>query len=118
MKSQTIRKYPENFICWMVLDFAIQTLGVFRQIVLQVALRVQRFQTRAAFFEPLPGDVLEIRVGGVRLGNGKLGKRFGDRVELDLAALGDVPGAVERFGNLAEQLQHLFARLEIELRLW
>ena len=30
------------------LDFAIQALGVFRQIVLQAALRLQRFQARRA----------------------------------------------------------------------
>ena len=44
-------------------------------------------------------------------------KRLCDLFELDLAALRDVPGAVERVLHFAEQRHHFFARLEIERRL-
>ena len=47
-------------------------------------------------------------------GIGKLGERLGDLFELELAALRDVPGAVERVLHFAEQRHHLFARLEVE----
>ena len=46
-------------------DFAIQPLGVLREIVLQPALRRQRLQPRAPLLESLPRDVFEIAVGRV-----------------------------------------------------
>ena len=47
------------------LDFAIQTLRVLGEIVLQHALRLHRLQARPPLLETLPRDVLEIRVGRV-----------------------------------------------------
>ena len=97
-------------------DLAIQALDVFGEIVLQAALRAQGFQTRAALFESLARDVLEIGIGGVLGRDVEFRKRLLDLLELDVAALGDVPGAVERIFELAEELHHLVARFEVEIR--
>ena len=96
------------------LDLAIQAFGVFGEIVLQVAFRGQGFQASAAFFETLARDVFEEGVGGVILRNREARERFGDFFELELAALRDVPGAVERVLDFAEERHHLFARLDVE----
>ena len=48
-------------------------------------------------------------------GNVELGERLLDLFELDVAALRDIPGAVERILELAEQLHHLVARLQVEM---
>ena len=47
------------------LDFAVQPLGVLRQIVLQAARRAHGLQARAPLLEALPRDVLEVGVGRV-----------------------------------------------------
>ena len=49
-------------------------------------------------------------------GNVELREGLLDLFELDVAALGDLPGAVERVFHLAEQLHHLGARLQVEVR--
>ena len=77
-------------------DFAIQALGVFRaDRASGMPLARMRFQARAALFESLARDVFEIGVGGVAFGNVEFGKRLLDLFELDVAALGDFPGAVD-----------------------
>ena len=48
-------------------------------------------------------------------GNVELRERLLDLLELDVAALRDVPGAVERVLHFAEQLHHLVARLQVEV---
>ncbi len=97
-------------------DFAVQALGVIRQVVLQYALGAHRFESRPALLEPLPGDIFEISVGGVLFGHVELGEWLLDLFERDVAALGDLPGAVDRVFELAEQLHHFVARFQIEVR--
>ncbi len=48
------------------------------------------------------------------LRNREAGEGLGDFFEFELAALGDVVGAVERVLDFAEQRHHLFARLDVE----
>ncbi len=97
------------------LDFAIQALGVFGEVVLQSALGAHGFQARAALFEALPRDVFEVGVGGVAFRHVEFRERLLHLFQLDVAALGDLPGAVERVLQLAEQLHHLVARLQVEI---
>ena len=85
--------------------------------MLQSARLLQRLQTHAPFLESLARDVFEIAVGGVAGWNVELGKRLLHLFQLHLAALRDLPGAVQRILHLAEHRQHLIARLEIKLRL-
>ena len=75
-----------------------------------MALRGQGFEASAAFFETLARDVFEESVGSVILRNRESREGLGDLFELELAALRDVPGAIERVLDFAEQRHHLFAR--------
>jgi hypothetical protein len=50
-------------------------------------------------------------------GNIELGERFLHFFQAHLAALRDVPGAIQGLFHLAEHREHLVARLEIKLRL-
>ena len=64
----------------------------------------------AALLEALPRDVLEVGVGGVLGRDVEARERLLDLFQLDVAALRDLPGAVERVLELAEQLHHFVAR--------
>ncbi len=103
-----------------MLDFAIQALGIFGEIVLQSAFFAQRFQARPALLEALPGYVLEIAVGGMFGGNIELRKWLLNFLQAHLAALGDVPGTIQRgfrLWHFAKHGEHFVARLEIKLGL-
>ena len=76
-------------------DLAIEALHVLGEIVLQTAGGAQRFEARAALLEALAGDVCEIRIGGVVGRNVESRERILDLFELDVAALRDLPGAVD-----------------------
>ena len=97
-------------------DLAIQPLGVLGQVVLETPVRVQRLQAGAPLLEALAGHVLEVGIGGVPGGDVELREGLADLLEFHLAALGDLPGAIEGILDLAEHLHHLEARLQIEVR--
>ena len=73
------------------------------------------FEARAAFFEAFAGDVCEVGIGGVGVRNIEARERIFDLFELDVAALGDFPGAVDGVFEFAEQLHHFVARFEVEI---
>src|ERR1035437_3049986 len=98
------------------LDFAVEALGVFRQVVLQAAGGAQSLQPYPASFETLARDEFEISIGGVLGRDFEFRERLLDFLQVDVAALGDFPSAVERLFQLAEQLHHLGARFQIEIR--
>ena len=115
MKSQTIRKYPEYFICWMTLDLVVEALPVLGQRAPQQALFRHPLQADLPSLEALARRVLEVRVDRVVLRHVELGKRILDRLQLQVAHLCDLPGAVERARVPVEQACHLVPRLEVEL---
>ena len=78
---------------------------------------LKRFEAHAPLLETLAGDVFEEAIDGVLGWHAELGKRLLDGRELDVAALRDVPGAVERILHLIEQRHHFFARFDVERRL-
>ncbi len=96
-------------------DFAIQTLPVFGQIAAQRTCRAHGLEPRPPPLETLPGDVLEIRVGGVAFGHFELREWLGHFFQLHVAALGDVPGTVEGVLHVAEEAEHFLARFQVEL---
>ncbi len=97
-------------------DFAVEAFGVGGEIVLERAVAMEGFEALAAAFEALADDEFEIGVGGVFGGDVEFGERLLDLFELDLAALGDVPGAVQRVFGIGEEGEHFGARFEVELR--
>ena len=75
----------------------------------------QRFEARAALFEALARDVSEVGIGGVVGRNVEARERIFDLFELDVAALRDLPGAIDGVFEFAEQRHHFVARLQVEI---
>ncbi len=98
------------------LDFAIQALHVFGEVVFQRALDLHRLQARAALLEAHPSHVFKVGVGGVLGRNIEAGERVHHLFQLDVAALCDLPRAVHGVLEFAEELHHFVARLEVEVR--
>ena len=60
-------------------------------------------------------NFFEIRIGGVALGNLEFRKRIVDALNFHIATSGDRDGAIERVGQFAKHLSHLFGSLKIKL---
>ena len=86
-----------------------------RQIKFEFARGAHGFETRAAFFKTLAGDVGEVRIGGLALGDVEAGEGILDFFELDAAALSDFPGAVDGVFEFTEQRHHLGARFDVKI---
>ena len=84
-------------------DFAIQALRVFGQVVLQRAgFAAALPDARGVFRNPAARRTRNSCRWCARAGTSNFGKRFLDLFEADLAALRDLPGAVQRVFQLAE----------------
>src|ERR1017187_1317907 len=110
MKSHTTREEPENFMSWIILISRSRRSAYSARSCLRAPFACMGFEKRHVF---------EVGVGGV-------GGVFGRDIEArewvhhffksDLAALGDLPGAVDGILQLAEELHHLLASLQVEIR--
>ena len=78
----------------------------------QLKLPNRRFQ---ALLQPLAAHLLEVAVDGVAVGNGELGKGIVDRVQLEVAALGDFHGPRQDPGRVGKQARHFVGGLDKEL---
>ena len=96
-------------------DLRFEAFFILRQTVLQSAPRGLLLQPRAPPLEALPRHPGEVRVDGVFRRHVEFRKRLRDLFQLHLAALGDLPGPVERVFDLAEQHHHLLAVLDEQL---
>jgi len=68
MKSQTIKKYPAYFICWIIRISFRQTSFIFRQrLAEQAGLRALLQDLVPRGRETLPHDYFKIGVDGVAL---------------------------------------------------
>ncbi len=76
-----------------------------------------RFEAHAALFEALAGDVGEVGIGGVLCRNIEARERIVDLFQLDMAALRDLPGAIDGVFQFAEERHHFVARLQVEIRM-
>ena len=97
------------------LDLVVKPLRILLQRPAQQPLGMHSVQSRAAHLETLPGHVFEVGVNRVLGGHVELGERIRDRLEREIAHLGDFPRAVQGALVAIEQRRHLFAALEIEL---
>ena len=97
------------------LDLVVKPLRVLLQRPAQQTLGVQGLEARSAHLEALPGHVFEVGVDRVLGGHVELGERIRDRLEREVAHLGDFPRAIQRALVAIEQRRHLLAALEIEL---
>ncbi|MCG3774995.1 MAG: hypothetical protein JW395_1823 [Nitrospira sp.] len=96
-------------------DFAFQTFHVFGQIVLQPAGGAQSFQARPTTFKALPGHVSKVRIRIKGRRDIKARERILHLIQLYLATLRDLPGAINRIFEFAEEGHHLVAGLQVEL---
>jgi hypothetical protein len=77
-------------------DLALEAGFVFVERIAQLAARLQMMDGGVeALLEALAADLLEVAVDGVAIGNGEFRKGIVDLVELEIAALGDLLGALE-----------------------
>ena len=74
------------------------------------------FQARAALLEAHPRHVFEVRVGGVFGRDIEARERIDHFFQLDVAALRDLPRAVDGVLQFAEEFHHFLARLKVEVR--
>src|SRR3984957_10588624 len=79
------------------------------------ALLRQALKERHALRKTFAGDFFEITAGGVAFGNFEFGQRVGDTFDFDVASRGNIHGAAERVGKVAEDLGHFLGGLEVKL---
>ncbi len=97
------------------LDFVGQARLVLRERFAQQAGLAARFENRHARGKSFARDGFKMTVDGLPFGNLEIGKRVLHRIDLDVAALGDGHGALQRVRKLAEHLRHFFRGLEEKL---
>ena len=78
----------------------------------QFQLAHRRFE---ALLQALSADLFEVAVNRVACGNGKLRKGIVDGLQLEVAALGNLHGALRDSGRVREQARHLVGSLDEEL---
>ncbi len=83
--------------------------------MLETALLPQSFKPRPPFFPAFPRNGGEVGIGRVFCGYIESRERILNFLEFYPAALGDVPGAIERVLGFPEQLHHLGPALDVEL---
>src|ERR1700690_4074136 len=83
--------------------------------MLQLALLVERAQSRQSFGKTFPRNVHEVAIDGVAGGNVELRKRGCYFLQAHVAALGDIEGSRENFGGIFEDAVHLVVVLDEEL---
>src|SRR5579863_6128205 len=76
---------------------------------------MERFEARAALFKSLARYVSEVGIRGVTGGNVEAREGVGDLFEFDVAALRDLPGAIDRVLQFAEERHHFVARFQVEI---
>ena len=97
-------------------QFPGQPLLVFRQVMSQPALRIERPQSFQAAGESLAGDVLEVTVEGESVRHVEVRKRIADFFQPHVAAFGNAQGAAQHVGRVLEDPLHFVVTLDEEVR--
>src|SRR5260370_893247 len=96
-------------------DLGGQPALVLGQGAAQETLFRLALELRSAGGKSLAYNRFKVAGGGMPFRNFELRERIRDALHFDVAARGDVHGAAQRFGKLAENLGHLQCALEVKL---
>ena len=97
-------------------DVELEVQAIDIHLLLRLIVRgVRRQEYGQALVQAIEGDLAEVFIHGHAIGNREVRQEVGAELDLDVAALGDLHGVLQRLRQVAEQRRHFLRGLQVLL---